>query len=257
MRIVMRWLAATLSCAIVVAASGLARAADPDALWKIVHLHCVPDALEHGNPAPCAAVDVRRGDAVLKDLNGKTQFLLIATARIAGIESPEILAPGATNYFADAWQARTFVAVAAHRALPRDDIALAVNSAPGRTQNQLHIHIDCIRADVRDALHDHAGELGDAWAPLDFPLAGHRYAAMRLAREQLGDTNPFQALADGVAGAKEAMGRETLVVAGLTLAGGRPAFVLLARRANAEAGDPASGEELQDHACAVIQPRPE
>ena len=36
--------------------------------------------------------------------------------------------------------------------MPRDDISLAVNSVYGRSQNQLHIHIDCVRSDVRNAL---------------------------------------------------------------------------------------------------------
>jgi CDP-diacylglycerol pyrophosphatase len=252
--------AISASFAIAVAmTAGTARAADPDALWKIVHLLCVPDELEHGNPAPCAEVDLRRGvdggDAVLKDLSGATQYLLIPTARVEGIESPEILAPGAANYFADAWHARSFVETAAHRAIPRDDLALAVNSAPGRTQDQLHIHIDCIRADVRDALHAHADALTDTWAPLGVPLAGHRYIAITIARAELGDINPFRSLFDGVPAARDAMGGETLVVAGIALADGRPGFVLLARHADPAAGDLASGEELQDHACGVIAPR--
>ena len=35
-----------------------ARAADPDALWKIVHGRCVPDEQAHSDPAPCAIVDM-------------------------------------------------------------------------------------------------------------------------------------------------------------------------------------------------------
>jgi CDP-diacylglycerol pyrophosphatase len=36
---------------------------------------------------------------------------------------------------------------------PRDTISLALNSEFGRSQNRLHIHIDCVGADVRTALH--------------------------------------------------------------------------------------------------------
>ena len=65
--------------------------ADPNALWDIVHGQCVPNEEHHGRPEPCALVELRtgeaRGYAVLKDLVGATQFLLIATARIPGIES--------------------------------------------------------------------------------------------------------------------------------------------------------------------------
>ena len=64
------------------------------------------------------------------------------------------------NYFADAWQAREYVSGALHEVLPRDDIGLAINSLRGRSQDQLHIHIDCIRPDVRAALHKNEASLG-------------------------------------------------------------------------------------------------
>ena len=46
---------------------------------------------------------------------------------------------------------------ALHRTLPRDDIALAINSATARSQNQLHIHVDCLSIPVIEALHSHLG----------------------------------------------------------------------------------------------------
>ena len=65
-------------------------AADPNALWNIVNGQCVPDQSNNGDPAPCALVDLDggepRGYAVLKDLVGATQFLLIPTERVTGIE---------------------------------------------------------------------------------------------------------------------------------------------------------------------------
>lgn len=130
--------------------------ADPDALWAIVNGQCVPDLYEHHDPAPCAQVDLSRGEdrgwAVYKDITGDRQYLLIPTAHIPGIESPALLSAGATNYFGVAWQARAFVEQQAGGALPRDWMSLAINSSVSRSQNQLHIHIDCLRADVRDAL---------------------------------------------------------------------------------------------------------
>ena len=130
--------------------------ADPNALWTIVNGQCVPDQRNNGDPAPCALVDLDggepRGYAVLKDLVGTTQYLLIPTERVPGIESPQILAVDAPNYFADAWRARSFVEQRAGRELPRDSLSLAINSADARSQDQLHIHVDCVRADVRQAL---------------------------------------------------------------------------------------------------------
>ncbi|HWA80517.1 MAG TPA: CDP-diacylglycerol diphosphatase, partial [Acetobacteraceae bacterium] len=127
-------------------------AGNPSALWHIVHDRCVPNEQAHGNPAPCALVDLNRGYVVLKDIVGATQFLVLPTARVTGIESPAILVPGAPNYLQDAWAARRFVRARAPAPLSREDLSLAVNSIYGRSQNQLHIHVDCLRVDVRDAL---------------------------------------------------------------------------------------------------------
>ena len=74
----------------------------------------------------CARVDA--DSAVLKDLVGTTQYLLIPTARVTGIESPEILSPGAPNYFQSAWEAKSFVDQRAGWTLPRDWVSLAINS---------------------------------------------------------------------------------------------------------------------------------
>src|SRR5271169_3668763 len=103
-----KWLVATVvAVTIVLLGINSGHAADPDALWKLVHDKCVPDQQQNDDPAPCAVVDQREGDAkgyaVLKDLVGATQYLLIPTARVPGIESPLLLAPEAPNCFADAW----------------------------------------------------------------------------------------------------------------------------------------------------------
>jgi CDP-diacylglycerol pyrophosphatase len=247
----MRYLIFALPLAIVPLWSGTARAADPDTLWKIVHDRCVPAAQARTGAGPCAAVDLEHRFAVLKDIKGATQYLLIPTDRVSGIESAEaILAPDAPNYWAAAWQARRFMVERAGKTVPRDDISLAINSPHGRSQNQLHIHIDCIAPEVHEALLAVAPTIGAEWAPLSVALAGHHYRARRLDGEEL-TANPFTLLAaDGDASAH--MGDETIVVVGWAFAG-RPGFILLADRADLLAGDPASGEELQDHDCAVLR----
>ncbi|PND58337.1 CDP-diacylglycerol diphosphatase [Mycobacterium sp. ENV421] len=222
--------------------------ADPNALWRIVHDQCVVDVQLHHDPAPCSRVDLGRGEsggyAVLKDIVGDRQYLLIPTARIPGIESPELVAPNATNYFGAAWQSRSFVEQRAGGTIPRDWMSLAINSATARTQNQLHIHIDCLRADIHDALRVAAGAIGATWAPVPVPLSGHTYWARTVDGADL-DANPFTLLADGIDGARDDMGEYTLVVVGATDDAGRPGFVILADRAD-DTGN-AGGEELQDH----------
>lgn len=237
--------------------------ADPNALWTIVHDTCVPDQQLHDDPSPCALVDLsggkdagqQTGSAVLKDIVGANQFLLIPTARISGIDSPEILAPGTANYFAAAWRAKTFTDQRAGWTLPRDWVSLAINSVLARSQNQLHIHIDCVRADVRATLAEHMADVGPGWAPFPVPLAGHPYDAMAVSGNNLDAVNPFVALADGIPGARDDMGDRSLVVVGAVGPDGRPGFVILSGHADPVTGDLAGGEELQDHA--YCPPAPE
>ncbi|GAA3559767.1 CDP-diacylglycerol diphosphatase [Mycolicibacterium helvum] len=240
---------APLAAALALGLLGAATAdADPNALWTIVHDRCIVDERQQHDPAPCSRVDLSGGEnhgyAVFKDAVGDRQYLLIPTARIAGIESPALLNSGATNYFGAAWQARSFVEQKAGGTIARDWMSLAINSAVARTQNQLHIHIDCVRADVHDALQSAAAAIGPAWAPLAVPLVGHTYWAMAINGADL-DANPFVLLANGLQGARADMGLHTLVVVGATDPAGRPGFVMLADRADAQSG--AGGEELQDH----------
>jgi CDP-diacylglycerol pyrophosphatase len=224
---------------------------NPGALWKIVHQDCVPDQQQHSDPKPCALVDLDRGEAggyaVLKDLNGPYQYLLIPTARVSGVEDPAAVAADAPHWWLAAWQARRFVEQASGRSLPREELSLAINSRYGRSQNQLHIHIDCLKPAVRDALKAHLGQIGQRWAVLDAPLAGRHYRAMRLSEARLETDNPLLLAQDAAPGSD--MARQTLVLAGATFEDGSPGFILLEDRATLWTLDNGHGEDLQDHAC--------
>lgn len=223
-------------------------------LWRIVHDRCVPHFVRGDGPAPCRAVDLRagveNGYAVLKDLRGKAQHLLIPTANITGIESPELLRPGGMNYFAQAWTARTFVEEHLRHPLARWDVSLTVNSQLRRSQGQLHIHIDCVRQDVRDALRRLAPSIGDRWAPLDELLVGRQYRALRVLGDVLGDTDPFRLLATDE-DAHSAMGEHSLVVVGADFGDQGPGFVILNGSVTSRIGEASNGEILQDHSCGL------
>jgi CDP-diacylglycerol pyrophosphatase len=235
-----------------VTAAGCARG-NPDALWQIVHDRCVPDEKHDGNPAPCAAVDLSQGEAggsaVLKDRNGPYQYLLIPTSRVSGIESEAPYAADAPNYFAAAWAARGYVEKGLGQPLPREMLGLALNSRYARSQNQLHIHVDCLRPDVRAALQAQLPHIGDDWSRLPQPLAGDRYRARRIYDADLTRTNPFRLLPAAVRDDPDERARHTLVVAGVHFAGGEAGFVLLDGRASWWPPDTGHGEDLQDHAC--------
>jgi CDP-diacylglycerol pyrophosphatase len=226
-----------------------------NALWEVVHSVCVPGQSLRHDPNPCLQVDltggVENGFAILRDPRGGTQFLLIPTTRISGIESPTVRGPKATNYFANAWEARTHISDSLHLTLPRDDIGLAINSVVSRSQDQLHIHFSCIRADVWETLHEHEGNIGNTWAPFNVSLVGHRYIAMWVSGEHLSPHNPFRLLAEGLPDATRDMGNRTLVVIGLTRTDGTKGFVILVGQVNKERSDLANGEELLDNACHI------
>jgi CDP-diacylglycerol pyrophosphatase len=226
-----------------------------NALWEVVNNVCVPGQSQHHNPKHCLQVDLKggieKGFAILKDPRGAAQFLLIPTAPISGIESSVVLGPDATNYFADAWEARTFINAALRKILPRDGIGLAINSVVGRSQDQLHIHIACVQTKVLEALDKNQRRIGNRWAPFNVSLLGRHYAAIWVPGENLGPNNPFRLLADGLPGAARDMGNRTLVVIGLTRPDGTKGFVILSDRVQKETGDLANGEVLLDHHCGI------
>ena len=228
--------------------------ADRNVLWTLVHDQCAPRAKAGDSPKPCEMVDLAGGEeagvAFLKDREGVAQYLAIPTRKVTGIEEAFLLTPEAPNYFAAAWAQRGRLDAKLGKALAREAVAITVNSAYARTQDQLHLHIDCLRPDVMAALKADAGGFDDTFRPMAEALNGRIYFARRLLSADLADARPFALLADGVEGAKDHMNYETLAVVGASFEG-KPGFILLADHAELDAGGHA--EDLQDHACAAAK----
>jgi CDP-diacylglycerol pyrophosphatase len=104
---------------------------------------------------------------------------LIPTDRVTGIEDPSLLSERAPNY----WEAGRFVSQPAGTYGRGDEIALAINSQFARSQNQLHIHIDCIHPDVRDALHMLQPRIDANW--MHATVSGQHYDVRWLSAEDL------------------------------------------------------------------------
>jgi CDP-diacylglycerol pyrophosphatase len=228
--------------------------ADRLTLWNIVHGQCAVHAEAGQGPAPCERIDLAHGDdqgvALLKDRVGIAQFLAIPTRRVTGIEDPFVLDPAAPNYFAFAWGARDALAARLGRALPREDVSIAINSSFARSQDQLHLHLDCLDPEVAATLAGNLDSLDDVWRPMAEPLKGRVYWARRVLSDDLADVRPLVLLADGAPDAKAHMADESLIAIGATFAG-KPGFALLADRAELTQGGHA--EDLQDHDCAVAK----
>ena len=222
---------------------------NPDALWQVNNNRCHVAA--DAGQGDCIQVSPQpdKQSVVLKDRHGRSQYLLLPLQKITGIEDPQVLAVDAPNYFAQAWLARTYSEQALGQPLPRRYTSLAANSPHGRSQEQLHIHIDCVRADVAEALQQWQGTIGLTFAPLPGELRGHRYLARYVPGTEL-PVNPFQLLAQ-ILPPGDVMADYSMAVVGVEDARG-PGFDLLATRYDLLDANFASAEELQDHACGVI-----
>jgi CDP-diacylglycerol pyrophosphatase len=231
--------------------------ADPNALWRIVNGSCVPHMEAGLGPKPCETVDlsggVAGGVAILKDLVGVAQMLAIPTRRISGIEDPQMLAPDAPDVFGEGWKARTLIETILKRQAPREAIALAINSAWSRSQDQLHVHLDCVAIPVAAALASYAPSLDETWRPMTVPLHGQIYFARRVDSGDLSGVAPIRLLAEGMEGARANMGAWSLAAVGASF-GGQPGFILLADRFSLEGGGHA--EDVQDHDCAILRSAP-
>ena len=235
-------------------------------------------AQQNGQKSDCETVGKDASGAyayvIKKDINGDWQYLAIPTAKVSGIEVAALQAPDAPNYLAYAWEATALISQ--HRGVeaPRQDLSLSVNSAAGRSQHQLHIHIDCIRPDVRQALHAHAGEIttkwlsiADAkWPELATVFAGHHYQVRWVDGPSLQGVNLFKLVADRDADTAGTMALQTLVVVGGPARSHIPGFYVLTDKVHVNWGktdpvadDPASGEELMgDHMkCPVLATPPQ
>jgi len=230
-------------------ASTPAPPAHSDALWRLIERDC---RSAQGPQGSCLQMEeaVDRRDVLVKDSHGDFQFLLMPLDKVSGIESPGLYRKGVPNYFAAAWRARSHTQQALAQPLPREVASLALNSPHGRSQHQLHIHVDCLRADVVQALDAQQAALGMRWAPLPVLLRGHQYQARLLAGAEL-TANPLNLLAFDLSGPAD-VGNWSLLVAGHRDVHGAPGFVLLATRLDPATGNDASAEELQDHACSVL-----
>ncbi|WP_374547992.1 CDP-diacylglycerol diphosphatase, partial [Rhodoblastus sp.] len=171
-----------------------------DGLWRIVHNVCAPLSRVTGVALPCLAVDHDKGVATLRAPDDATHIIVTPLDRVAGVESPSLLRPNAPNYWADAWGQRAWVAQAAGRPLAWNDLGMAINSRPGRSQDQLHIHVDCVKPEIRTALA-RAVQDQKGWFEIDLRPWAARYRAKRLKVEDL-DQNIFRMVATEIPSAR-------------------------------------------------------
>ncbi|WP_342109208.1 CDP-diacylglycerol diphosphatase [Methylobacterium sp. SI9] len=231
----------------------VADAANParDVLWVALQ-GCVLAKKAAGRSFPCLSVDlgdaVRPGTAVLRAPGEPTHTVVMPTDNVSGIEAPVLQGPRGVAYWKAALDARHFVTDALKDRLPIAAVGLEVNSVDGRSQDQLHIHLDCMRRSVMAALKAHGSAVGETWAPFPVPLADDDYLALRVPADAVERFNPFEALSR-VPGWRGRLHDVSFAAVAADPDDPASGMIVLAYRM-----PEASAEELMDHECRVARP---
>ncbi len=158
----------------------------PDALWALAK--CCSKTLS-GN-RDCREYDPRYDYIILKD-NAPTKtdsYMIIPTRRVTGIEDRLVFSMPFLDFWEYGWErSRQYPGVAAWRT------GMAINSARSRSQNQLHIHISCVRSDVSKILAENDKEIGTyptEVTMLQMPPHNNTYRVLKVSRLS-GDRSPF------------------------------------------------------------------
>jgi CDP-diacylglycerol pyrophosphatase len=223
----------------------------PYALWRVVHYLCAPTHAI-GLTTPCEDVKYEgTGGYAILAVNSN-HILTVPTTRITGIESRVLLRPGQPNYWQAAWAAQSYLKAARRAPLPRDMAGLALNSADGRSQEQLHIHTGCVFPFVLSTLAGLRLKPEDGWRPLSSRLPGGRYRVRAVLGADLTHIDVFGLLEPSLRADEDAMSQQTIAVAGAII-GGQPGFYVL--NASSANGMDAHAEGLLDFTCAIAKMR--
>jgi CDP-diacylglycerol pyrophosphatase len=208
----------------------------PDTLWALAQ--CCERSLT--GDVGCRVYDKKDDYVIIKDnsVRKPQSYLIIPTRRVTGIEDGAITQAPVVDFWQYGWaQSRTYPGY------PPADTAMAINSARSRSQNQLHIHISCVRPAVRKALDQ--AEIGFFPAKpvtLRLPPHDHLYRAIKVTGLS-GEQSPFLVFQADPA-IKDNMADQSIAVVESSIAG---QYVVLDTQV--DGGNPGHAEELLDQTC--------
>jgi CDP-diacylglycerol pyrophosphatase len=154
------------------------------------------------------------GWALLKDLRGETQFLVVARDagdRLGHYDQPE------PKLWSAAWAARACVQEIAreidHRIIPLDNIGVMMNSRFGASQDRQHIHVDAIYPErLNQLMEAYAVHAGDAAKPWTVSLGGTSYSVVQ--RAGIDDQQIFADMAHSPLGPSTAITEAVIAIPG-------------------------------------------
>lgn len=126
---------------------------------------------------------------------------------------------------------------------------MALNSTLSRSQNQLHIHISCLRPDVKATLEKNQKSFLTTWSQIPGGILGHDYYSRRITAQQLKEQNALVLLANDFPNAKDNMNEFGLAMVAMKNSTGGVDYVLLTNRFRKAIVDKGHVEDIQDHAC--------
>ncbi|AZG15928.1 CDP-diacylglycerol diphosphatase [Cupriavidus pauculus] len=217
-----------------------------DSLWKNVQQRClVPPSPAH---ADCVIVDRAQGFVLYKDMIGASHYLVIPDHAMAGVDDPRVWQDGPRNAWSFGWQARDIVGKAVGRPLPDTLLGLAINARTSRSQDQLHIHLDCISDRAREFLLN--GNIGTQWQDLSFN--GKPMRAMLVPAEPAAlPVNPFSLVRQDVLGkaADGTIADRGVFVAYVKPAAGPAGFVVVDEPVDKARGSNGHASDFLDRGC--------
>ena len=211
----------------------------PDTLWSLAQC-CAKDLTS--NPG-CLYYSKANEFVVVKDHAAAkpVAYLIIPSVKVTGVEDNQVFAEPVVDFWQYGWQEAQH-----YLQKPSAGLGLAINSAPGRDQDQLHIHISCVLPAVAQTLAQNDAKIGsDPAKAVTLPLGPHNNAYKVVKVTALGDKNsPFNLIA-AIPHAKDHMGDQSIAVIGSKTAG----VYYVLDTYYVKGANRGSAEELLDQAC--------
>jgi CDP-diacylglycerol pyrophosphatase len=228
------YLLASMLCVAAVFGAYAPSEANRNALWERVQRCAAEPKPPYGT---CLVHNKPHKFVVLKDgAPGKTRaYLLSPDFKVPGIEAPDVFVLPVLNFWKFGWDEATALVKE-----PPYRLGLAINSAVGRSQDQLHIHLSCATPKAIAALE--GAHLTQHFQAAPFVKIGSRTYNARIADALADKDSPFKLILE-IAGAKEHMRDQTIAVIGARHGG----YYIV--QDFAHGSDKGTAEALLDESC--------
>ncbi|MBD2614311.1 CDP-diacylglycerol diphosphatase [Nostoc punctiforme FACHB-252] len=221
---------------------------DRDFLWQKVQQCVANQQGQPPKPDPCLYVDLNKRYVVANGSN-PVEYLLLPTDKIEGIEDPNISRSNSIPYWQYAWEeARKYVPTKKPQVQYRNQYGLAINSQQARNQDQLHIHMSCIKQSVSMQLEKDDNQIPNGnFNNFILTLENNQYNIMKLDNDSLtNNNNPFYLVNRSLASSQK-MADQSIAVVGRRRGG----YYILNTESDATKGYKAAAEKLLDEDCST------